>query len=293
MKRLLGFNNTYSGTESADKTVEEMYDFIISTYRLYVEVFNIDIQDKRILEIGPGDNIGVALLLIAKGARQVICVDAFYSRRDREKETEIYKKIFSACTKAEKKRLSEAIIFTKERFKLNPDKLRYLSRTPIEKWRYKCKFDLVFSRSVLEHVSDVKKTISNTYQLLDSAGKQVHYVSTGDHKILSEKFGPFEWLKIGKTVWGMMVKYSGHPNRVLIPEYRKILVSSGFSSEFLIARYHGFDDVLMKKGISSRILDDLKQDTSLDEHKRQFVLPYRDYSDQDLLTRNFLFFAKK
>ena len=42
------------------------------------------------MEIGHGDNLGVALRFLAAGAAEVICLDKFYSKRDPERQREIY-----------------------------------------------------------------------------------------------------------------------------------------------------------------------------------------------------------
>jgi hypothetical protein len=40
------------------------------------------LQDKRVLEIGPGGNAGVALKFLLAGAKQVVCLDKFYSKME-------------------------------------------------------------------------------------------------------------------------------------------------------------------------------------------------------------------
>ena len=47
------------------------------------------LRGKRILEVGPGDNFGVALKLSPRRTK-VVCLDKFYSERNVEQQTRIY-----------------------------------------------------------------------------------------------------------------------------------------------------------------------------------------------------------
>src|SRR6266478_884247 len=58
-----GRNETNSGTAHAGLTIEESIAIIESTYRAYCQHAGVERFQGRVVEIGPGDNLGVALLL--------------------------------------------------------------------------------------------------------------------------------------------------------------------------------------------------------------------------------------
>src|SRR5829696_2514869 len=45
---------------------------------------------RRVLEVGHGDNVGVALLFLAAGAGSAVCLDRFYCPRDEAQQRRIY-----------------------------------------------------------------------------------------------------------------------------------------------------------------------------------------------------------
>ncbi|MGA2192996.1 MAG: hypothetical protein ABSG42_06445, partial [Nitrospirota bacterium] len=84
---------TRSGSTHSKKTLQESLEYINVVFDDYVNYSGITpehILDKQVLEVGPGDNFGVALKFLASGAKRVVCLDKFYSKRDPERQAEIY-----------------------------------------------------------------------------------------------------------------------------------------------------------------------------------------------------------
>src|SRR3954454_265960 len=82
------------GSTHWEWSTERSVRYIEMVFRSYLDYGGLnvrDLQDKRILELGPGDNLGVAALLYAAGASQVVCLDKFFSRRDTSQQVAIYR----------------------------------------------------------------------------------------------------------------------------------------------------------------------------------------------------------
>ena len=99
-----------------------LHHFGLSTQRL---------QNLRILEIGHGDNYGVALLFLAYGARHVTCVDKYYSIRDPKQEHTIYTLLRKDLDDPLRQRFDQAI-HLEEGIHPNPEKLTSLYGSRLE-----------------------------------------------------------------------------------------------------------------------------------------------------------------
>ena len=52
-----------------------------------------ELADKRVLEVGPGENLGVALRFLASGAAEVVSVDRFRSLRPVSDQVKLYRSL--------------------------------------------------------------------------------------------------------------------------------------------------------------------------------------------------------
>ena len=61
------------GSEATDSL-----DYVNRVFSFKYSGISVDsLQDKNVLEVGPGGNLGIALKFLAAGARQVVCIDKF------------------------------------------------------------------------------------------------------------------------------------------------------------------------------------------------------------------------
>src|SRR3954465_12300922 len=63
---------------------------VFEDYLHYGAISRTDLVGRRVLEIGPGATLGVALLFAAHGAAEVVCLDRFESERDDALNRAIY-----------------------------------------------------------------------------------------------------------------------------------------------------------------------------------------------------------
>ncbi len=103
---------TLHGSTHINQDVTNSLAYIEKQFADYINYAGLsaaELRDKGILELGPGDNLGVALRFLAAGANSVVCLDRFYSMRNVEHEIEIYKALRASLSSAEKQRFDEVV----------------------------------------------------------------------------------------------------------------------------------------------------------------------------------------
>ncbi len=180
---------------------------------------------KKILEYGPGDVLGVALLLYAHGAELVHCVDRFPLSRISEKSLRIYWAILNALDENKKTRALGAFKqFGKPESGFNPNAIAY-TVTPDGLSGKQRHYDLIISRAVLEHVNDLEKTIQDISDALKTSGVSLHQVDLKSHGL--DRYTPYDFLTWPETLFKLMYSHKGFPNRWRVDKYREWLGKSG------------------------------------------------------------------
>jgi 2-polyprenyl-3-methyl-5-hydroxy-6-metoxy-1,4-benzoquinol methylase len=157
-------------------TLADSQNYINSVFNDYLKYADISPQtllDKRILEIGPGDNLGVALKFLAAGAKQVVCLDKFSPKRNLRQEHKIYQALREKLQDYERENFDRAVKLENDSIELNPKKLLYTCGIGIEEARKIFEpesFDFIISRAVLEHLYDSDAALYTMDKLLIRGG---------------------------------------------------------------------------------------------------------------------------
>lgn len=85
-----GIIETDSGATHAELSDEDSVRYIEEVFTDYKRYGKRERLSGIAAEIGPGDNVGVAMLMRQDGYRQVDLVDRYESRRDRQRQSRIY-----------------------------------------------------------------------------------------------------------------------------------------------------------------------------------------------------------
>src|SRR5256714_12524589 len=115
-------------------SLERSVSYIERVYSEYLEYSGLGpeaFRGRRILEVGPGDNFGVALKFLTAGATQVVCLDKFYSERNVDQQTRIYRELREQLSPDEARVFDEAIKLDNE-IDVNPERLQYIYGHGIE-----------------------------------------------------------------------------------------------------------------------------------------------------------------
>ena len=290
-----------SGSTHTHKLLSESLRYIDQVFDDYLAYSAIPVdllRDKRILEIGPGDNVGVALKFLGTGAKQVVCLDKFFSKYDWEQQSKIYQSLRDQCSEGEKQIFDE-VIDLENGLKAGSQKLSYLYGSGIEEAEKILEpesFDLIVSRAVFEHLYNPDSAFSVMSRLLKPGGYMLHKIDFKDHGVFSKhKHHPLTFLTIPGPIYKLMTYDSGKPNRRLITFYRQKLTELGFDSKILITHIVGVEnEIVPHKEVVSFGVDSTASPLSLLKKIRpRLQNDFKDMSDEDLMVSGIFLIARK
>jgi len=241
---------TLHGSTHQTKTITESLAYIEEQFDDYLQYSGLkrdDLHDKRVLELGFGDNVGVALKFLASGAAEVICLDKFYSRRDLAQQKEIYKALRSNLREEEKTRFDRAINLNSA-IEIDSARLRCINGVALEAAAESLMgegrpFDLIISRAVLEEIYESDLVFSVMHQLLKPGGYMLHKIDLSDYGMFrSAGMNPLTFLTISERVYRLMASDSGIPNRRPMSYYQGKMEELGYEAKILIT------DLIDRKG---------------------------------------------
>lgn len=290
-----------SGSTHWDKTLKESLSYIDQVFEDYLFYSGISIdmlRGKRILEIGPGDNVGVALKFLLAGAKRVVCLDKFFSKYNWEQQRKIYQAMIEQLPDRGRQIFDE-VIDLETGIMSNPQKLVCSYGMGIERAEEVFEpesFDLIVSRAVFEHLYNPDAAFSTMDKLLSPGGYMVHKIDFRDHGIFSKHHHhPLTFLTLPEAIYRRMVYDSGKPNRKLINYYRQKTAGSGYETKILITSIVGVESevephqerVIFGTHYSQETLSLLK---NIRPHLQN---EFRDLPDEDLMVAGIYLVAKK
>ncbi|HEX5884634.1 MAG TPA: methyltransferase domain-containing protein, partial [Pyrinomonadaceae bacterium] len=242
-RRAFKAGNTVSAYGSTHEfwSLEKSVSYIDMVYREYIEYSGLGpeaFRGSRILEVGPGDNFGVALkFLAAAGADKVVCLDKFYSERNVEQQTRIYQELRKQLG-ADEARVFDECINLNNGIDLNPERLQYIYGHGIEEADQILEpgsFNFILSRAVIHNVYDIERGFEAMDRLLAPGGYMLHKIDLSDENMFSSRgMHPLTFLTIPERIYYLMASDSGKPNRKLIGDYREQVVNRGYDTKILI-----------------------------------------------------------
>ena len=231
---------TIHGSTHLNQSVTDSLAYIEKQFANYINYARLsadDLKGRRILELGPGDNLGVALKFLTAGAASVVCLDRFYSKRNSAHEREIYKALRETLSAEEKVRFDEAVKVTNG-VEFNPEKLQVIYGDTVETFAAKLedrKFDFILSCAVLEEIYDPDPTFAAMDSLLAPGGRLIHMIDLSDYGMFrDEGMHPLTFLTISEAVYKRMASDSGLPNRKRLGYYLEKMKQLGYQSKLFI-----------------------------------------------------------
>lgn len=218
-----------TGRGAADtETAEDIAAYFLRCVDDYLEMLSVDARDARaflhgksLLEYGPGDLPGVAMLLVAHGAARVTCVDRFPMFVLSGKNLDVIGHLLKALPDEGRRRLDACFVVEGDPASgLRPDKVDYLVR-PSGCSGLIDAADIVLSRAVLEHVNDLAALFADMVAAMRVGGVAVHQVDLRSHGL--HRSNPLDFLAVSPRLWDLLYSHKGVPNRVRIDSYRSLL----------------------------------------------------------------------
>jgi SAM-dependent methyltransferase len=214
-----------SGATHAQYSTDDSVAYVqgvVADYLRYAGVDESFVVGKRFLEVGPGDNLGVALTLLAKGAAHVTCFDRFRPLADQRRNAVVYRRLYESFATHEQARLAGLVTFAADgNVTFCPDRLRCQYDVAIETWTPTSDFDVVLSRAVLEHVFDLDRAWRSMTRALRPEGQMWHKVDLRHHGFFGQ-FHPLYFLSIENRLWRLVSSPDPTLNRKRLSDYRRL-----------------------------------------------------------------------
>jgi hypothetical protein len=290
--------------------LEKSVNYINQVYREYLDYAGLTpeaFRGRRVLEVGPGDNFGVALRFVADGAAKVVSLDKFYSERNEEQQTRIYQELRKQLTPEQVALFDEAITLD-SRVELNRNKIEYIYGHGIEEAdRISTpgsvapgsltpeSFHFIVSRAVLHNVYDIERGFDAMDRLLAPGGYMAHKIDFSDENMFSSRgMHPLTFLTIPESVYRLMAKDSGKPNRRLINDYRQLMRKQGYDARLFVSSIVGVGPLTPHKPKIERGVDYGNATVQLiDEIRSKLAAPYRKLPEEDLAPAGIFLVARK
>jgi hypothetical protein len=242
-----GIIESTHGSTNATKTVDESLEYIAVQFEDYMKYSGLaseEIFNKKIIELGFGDNFGVALRFLAAGAAKVICIDRFYSLRDPRHELKIYEGLRRQLSLQERQRFDE-VIDLHPHLTVNKERLAYFNGSSLEQFVQNSpdernRIDLIVSRAVIEEIYEPRPVFMAADWLLCDGGLVLHKIDLSDYGVFSENgMHPLTFLTIAEPIYRLMAKDSAIPNRKRISYYRTMMNDLGYEATLYVSSIIG------------------------------------------------------
>jgi SAM-dependent methyltransferase len=223
--RLTGQTGRGDGEQESPEDIAAYFRRCVDDYLAFAGIPATQVatwfQGKAVVEYGPGDFPGVAVLLLALGARKVWCVDRFPMVRMSEKNVGVWHALLAGMDGVQRDR-ARALLRDPGRPAegFRPEAVEYLVR-PHGFSGLDRQADVVLSRAVLEHVDDLPGTFDDMLRALVPGGQAWHLVDLKSHGL--HRSNPLDFLAWPGWLWQAMYSHKGVPNRWRIDRYRAIV----------------------------------------------------------------------
>ncbi|MDZ7752502.1 MAG: methyltransferase domain-containing protein [Gammaproteobacteria bacterium] len=223
-----------TGRGAAEETPEEIADYFRRCFVEYFEVLGVKadavpdyLSGKTLLEYGPGDVQGVALLMLAHGASRVYCVDRFPMVALHEKNVAVLQSLLDGLEGQARQR-AEAVFVApgNPASGFAPERVTYVLQAS-GLLQQQDAVDLIYSRAVLEHVNDLEATFLDMARALRPGGVMIHQVDLKSHGL--HRRNPLDFLTWPPFLWNAMYSHKGAPNRWRVDAYRNAAEAAGLA----------------------------------------------------------------
>lgn len=227
-----------TGRGSAPESAQDIANYFRRCFDDYCEQLGLNLEQAQnwlrgqcLLEYGPGDVPGVALLMLAYGADKVICVDRFPLAQSTPKQIEVLEQLVEGLVGEAKQRVATCFYVAGDpRSGLRRDRLEYVIK-PSGLSGLREAVDCIYSRAVLEHVNDLEATFKDIAKALKPGGITIHQVDLKSHGLHREN--SLDFLTWPTWLWDLMYSGKGVPNRWRIDCYRRAIDTSGLKLQLL------------------------------------------------------------
>lgn len=292
-----------SGATHLGKPLEASVARIFAQFEDYVSYGDLApewFEGRRVLEVGHGDNVGVALLFLAAGADSAVCLDRFYCPRDEEQQRQIYLGVRARLKSDDERRRFDEAIDLSEGVKPNPARLRELCGASVEDSDELLKgepFDLAVSNAAIQEIYDPAPTFEALDRVLKPGGLSIHKIDLTDYGVFSGAgMNPLTFLTISEPVYRLMAA-GGGVNRKTVGYYRELMRRLGYDATLYVTDVVGRarrGDLRARRERPLAGVDYTDETLALvREIRPRLIERYRNLTDEDLLVAGTFMVARK
>lgn len=216
-----------TGRGSDESDISQIADYFIKCFHDYQDQLDLDnvgfrkyLKGKVVMEYGPGDILGMALLFYAHGAERVTCIDRFPLSTLSLKNKNVYVHLLNSLNNDERVRAENAFkIKGKPESGFNENIINYkVTKNGLS--GEVGKYDLIISRAVLEHVNNLEETMLDIKKCMKHEGVSIHQVDLKSHGL--DRYIEYDFLTWPNILYKLMYSHKGFPNRWRVDKYKEI-----------------------------------------------------------------------
>ena len=291
-------DDAYTGARS-ETEIPSTLARLDSTFQQFIDYARLTpdvLSGAHVLEVGPGNTIGIPLLFISRGAARAAALDKFVPLQDTPFHRRLYSEMRGRLDTAARERFDGAIKIGHQ-LELVPGRVEYVTRRSIEDAPFPSStFDIVVSSAVLMEVYDADATFAALDRVLKPGGRMAHVIDLRDYTLFAKHgFHHLEFLTIPDAIYRNMGESIGQPNRRLVDYYRNKMAALGYESTIHITEVIGAREQLKPYKTAIRRGVDYGDEAvaMVNEIRPRLLERYRGLPDEDLLTGGILLIARK
>lgn len=187
-------------------------------------------KGKTVLELGPGADLGIGIVLLMKGVEKYNAIDV--NDLVSSVPDQFYEELFEIIAVIEDKETD--VDFLKSQLKLTQcgknDRLNYVCRKDFDLSIFKREtVDLVFSQAAFEHFEKVEETFVQLSEIVKPGGILIAEVDLKTHTRWIRDLDPLNIYRYSEFIYDAF-RFSGSPNRVRPFEYARHLEKNGWDN---------------------------------------------------------------
>lgn len=185
-----------------------------------------DISGKTVLELGPGADLGVGLILLAKGADKYNSLDV--NNLVESVPDALYNELFTRIEKGGHKNTGEL----KKQLDLTRsgknDRLNYIVTRDFDVTVFgKNTVDIVFSQAAFEHFPDMDRTVTQLSTVVKKGAVLIAEIDLKTHTRWIRDADPLNIYRYGDFIYNLF-SCPGSPNRLRPVDYRRMFERNGW-----------------------------------------------------------------
>lgn len=202
------------------------YDFeVVEKWLKYLEEYTGSkncLNEKNVLELGPGSDLGVGLYLISKGAHKYNAIDI--NNLTKNVPYIFYEKYFKVLKNRDNSANIEELEKQLEKTRQNnSERLNYVCRKDfniLEAFE-KRSVDIVFSQAAFEHFDNIENTIKQLSEVVKDGALLIVLIDLKTHSKWIREKDPLNIYRYNRYLYSIF-KYPGIPNRIRPFKYKEL-----------------------------------------------------------------------